>query len=66
VKALGGGLVFPLSEIEAWTGEGTPLRAEGLEVRSLTPEGGRTAAVAVRAQTDDTVAIEAVVDLSAR
>jgi 4'-phosphopantetheinyl transferase len=65
VKALGSGLAFPLSAIEAWTGDGTPMRAEGLVVRSLASDGGRTAAVAVRAQTDDTVSIEAVVDLKA-
>jgi 4'-phosphopantetheinyl transferase len=65
VKALGSGLVFPLTALEAWTVDGTPVRAEGLEVRSLAPGAGRTAAVAVRTQADDTVVIEEVVELEA-
>ena len=64
VKALGTGLVFPLTALEAWTHDGAPMRAGGLEIRGLTTEPGRTAAVAVRIETQDTVAIEPVVDLS--
>jgi 4'-phosphopantetheinyl transferase len=63
VKALGSGLAFPLTAIEAWTGDGAPMRAGGLEVRGLGSDEGRTAAVAVRVQTGDTVAIGAVVGL---
>jgi 4'-phosphopantetheinyl transferase len=63
VKALGSGLAFPLTAIEAWTGDGAPIRTEGLEVRSLASDGDRMAAVAVRLRTGDTVAIEPVVDL---
>jgi len=66
VKALGSGLVFPLTALEAWTVDRAPIRAEGLEIRGLTSEPGRAAAVAVRIEPRDTVAIEAPVDLSAR
>jgi 4'-phosphopantetheinyl transferase len=65
VKALGSGLVFPLTTLEAWTGDGSPIRAEGLEIRSLDTQPGRAGAVAVRIEPRDAVAVEPVVDLSA-
>ncbi|HEY3775910.1 MAG TPA: 4'-phosphopantetheinyl transferase superfamily protein [Solirubrobacteraceae bacterium] len=66
VKALGSGLVFPLTALETWTGDGAPIRAQGLEIRGVTSDPGRAVAVAVRIEPRDNVTIEAPVDLSAR
>ncbi len=64
VKALGSGLVFPLTALEAWTNDGSPVRSHQLEIRSLTPHPGQAAAVAVQVAPSDAVVITPVVDLS--
>ncbi|HLI59661.1 MAG TPA: 4'-phosphopantetheinyl transferase superfamily protein [Solirubrobacteraceae bacterium] len=63
-KALGTGLVFPLTRLEAWTPDGTPTRAEELEIRELEAGEGRVAAVAVRVEPAETVAVAPLRDLS--
>jgi 4'-phosphopantetheinyl transferase len=64
VKALGSGLVFPLTTLEAWANDGSAVRAGGLEIRSLPGAPGRAGAVAVRVQASDTVEIQPMADLS--
>jgi 4'-phosphopantetheinyl transferase len=66
VKALGTGLVFPLTTLEVWSGDEAPIRDRGLEIRALAAGDGRAAAVAVRIEPHDAVAIDPIVDLSAR
>ena len=58
--------MFPLTALEVWAGDGTPVRAGGLEVRELAAGPERTAAVAVRVADGETVSILPVVDLAAR
>ncbi len=65
VKALGSGLVFPLTTLEAWTGDGSPIRTAALEIRPLAAGDGRAAAVAVVVEPHSTVAIKGIADLSA-
>jgi 4'-phosphopantetheinyl transferase len=63
-KALGTGLVFPLTALEAWTEDGTPISTEGLEIRGLAAGEGRAAAVAVRVAAGQVPAIAPVAKLS--
>lgn len=64
-KALGTGLVFPLTALEAWTSEPTPVRSGGLEIRGIDAGEGRVAAVAVRVSDGDTVAVAPLLELAA-
>jgi 4'-phosphopantetheinyl transferase len=63
VKALGSGLVFPLTALEAWTTDGAPVRARGLEIRGLPAGKGRAGAVAVRAGTEERPVVAPLVEL---
>ncbi|HET9126172.1 MAG TPA: 4'-phosphopantetheinyl transferase superfamily protein [Solirubrobacteraceae bacterium] len=64
-KALGAGLVFPATALEAWSREGAPLRTGGLEIHQLPAGEGRSAAVAVRVTGEEVVQIEPVRELVA-
>ena len=64
-KALGRGLVFPVTSLEAWPGEDLSIRAHGLEVRRVDADECHAAAVAVRVAEDEMPAIASIVGLSA-
>jgi 4'-phosphopantetheinyl transferase len=64
LKALGTGLVFPLSDLELWAGDGRPVRRLGIEVHDVAPAGaGLAGAVAVALAPGHTVAIAAIAEL---
>jgi 4'-phosphopantetheinyl transferase len=64
VKALGSGLVFPLTTLEAWSPDKTPVRTEHLEIRGIEAGEGRVAAVAVRVAGGEAPALAPVRELS--
>ena len=47
-KAAGTGLVFPLSEVEVWTGADLPTRCRDYEIRTIGLGAARAGAVAIR------------------
>ena len=59
LKALGTGLVFPLTELELWAGDDRPVLCGEVEVRSVDAGPGCAAAVAVRAGAGGRVSIPA-------
>jgi 4'-phosphopantetheinyl transferase len=52
-KAVGTGLVFPLTEVEVWAGDDRPVRRGDVEVHAVQVGDGRAAAVAARTDGDD-------------
>ena len=57
LKALGSGIVFPLSDVEVWAGDDRPVRLGEVVVHGVALAAGLAAAVGVRVGAEQTVVV---------